>query len=70
VVVRHDGAEVAVHAEAAGRRQRVADPAHYHGTSGLARPAPRPEPAEPEPPPLPALLRPLTEYEQAIGGGW
>lgn len=68
VVVRHGGTEVAVHAEAAGRRQRVADPAHSHGTPGVARPAPRPEPPEPEPPP--ALLRPLAEYEQAIGGGW
>lgn len=75
VVIRHEGIEVAAHAEAVGRRQRVTDPAHYHGTPGLARPAPRPEAAEPEPPPpppppSPALLRPLSEYEQAIGGGW
>lgn len=80
VVIHHDGTEVASHAEAAGRRQRVIDPAHYHGTPGLARPAdakpelrcgeggpsPLPEPSTPPP----ALLRPLAEYEQAIGGGW
>ena len=68
VAIRHDGTEVAAHAETAGRRQRVIDPAHFHGMPGLARPAPRPA-APPEPLP-PALLRPLAEYEQAIGGGW
>jgi hypothetical protein len=30
VAIRHDGTEVAVHAEVAGRRQRVIDPAHLH----------------------------------------
>ncbi len=68
VAIRHDGIEVAAHAEAAGRRQRVIDPGHYHGTPGLARPAPPPELAEAMP--SPALLRPLADYEQAIGGGW
>jgi transposase len=68
VVVHHDGAEVASHAEAAGRRQRVIDPAHCHGMPGLARPVAAADPPEPMPPP--ALLRPLAEYEQAIGGGW
>jgi transposase len=66
VVIHHDGAEVASHAEAAGRRQRIIDPAHGHGMPGLARPIVQPEPSEPPP----ALLRPLAEYEQAAGGGW
>jgi hypothetical protein len=68
VAIRHDGMEVAAHAEVAGRRQRVIEPSHYHGTPGLARPAQVPEvPTATLPPPL---LRPLAEYEQAIGGGW
>jgi transposase len=65
VAIHHDGIEIAVHAEVAGRRQRVIDPAHLHGVASLARPLP---PAEPEA--APALLRPLAEYELAIGGGW
>jgi len=65
VTISHEGVEVAVHAELAGRRQRVIDPAHLHGAAGLARPIP---PAEPEP--APALLRPLAEYELAAGGSW
>ena len=71
IAIHHDGTEVAAHAEVAGRRQRVIDPAHLHGAAGLARPIPaEPEPAEPEPAPVPALLRPLAEYELAAGGGW
>jgi hypothetical protein len=68
VAIRHDGGEVASHAEAPGRHQRVADPAHGHGMPGLARPVRDAAPSEPMP--SPALLRPLAEYEQAIGGGW
>ena len=37
--IRHGGAEVAVHAETTGRRQRIVDPAYYHGVAGAARPA-------------------------------
>jgi transposase len=68
VGIHHDGLEVAVHAEVAGRRQRVIDPAHLHDAAGLARPVPAAAPAEPEV--APALLRPLAEYELAAGGGW
>ena len=75
VHVLHAGQEVALHGEAAGRRQRVVEPAHFHGVvgcrppmSGVANPAhPRPAPAIDA---LPALLRPLAEYEQLVGGGW
>jgi hypothetical protein len=68
VAIHHDGTEVAAHAEVAGRRQRVIDPAHLHDAAGPARPTPAAEPAEPEL--APALLRPLAEYELAIAGGW
>ncbi|HJZ31102.1 MAG TPA: IS21 family transposase [Hyphomicrobiaceae bacterium] len=67
ISIRYCGSEVAAHAETTGRHQRVIDPVHL---AGIARPrllAPAevaPTPAEPE------LLRPLGEYEQAIGGGW
>lgn len=72
VSIRHGGREVAAHDETSGRRQRVSDPIHL---AGIGRPQPA-EPAaaggEPEPPLAAAseLLRPLAEYEQAIGGGW
>jgi transposase len=64
VRVRHAGQEVALHPETTGRRQRVVDPAHFHGVAGAARPSAAAMPAEP------ALLRPLAEYELVAGGGW
>ena len=69
VRVSHAGEEVAVHAETAGRRQRIVDPTHFHGVAGAARPVSVVVPPVTAPPP-PALLRPLAEYEQAAGGGW
>ena len=70
VCIHHRGQQVAAHAESAGRRQRILDPAHFHGVAGAARPIslaqPEPSPAEPSP----ALLRPLAEYELAAGGSW
>jgi transposase len=65
VRISHDGREVAVHGETTGRRQRIVDPAHFHGVAGAARPLPLPEA-----PPAPALLRPLAEYEHLAGGGF
>ena len=66
----HHGAEVAAHPEAAGRRQRLIEPAHFQGVPGFRRlRGTGAEPmrhAEPEP----ALLRPLAEYERAVGGAW
>jgi transposase len=70
VSIQHGGAEVAVHPESAGRRQRRVEAAHFAGLSPAptpVRPADTPTPA---PPPVPDLLRPLQDYEQAIGGGW
>jgi hypothetical protein len=54
--------QVAVHAETTGRRQRILDPAHFHGVAGVARPACAVEPAVALP--EAALLRPLAEYER------
>src|SRR5436305_819898 len=52
VSIRHGGAEIAVHAETTGRRQRIIEPAHFHGVTGAARPVAAIEPvstAEPAP---------------------
>jgi hypothetical protein len=72
VSIRHDGREVAVHGESNGRRQRVSNPMHL---AGIGRPQPAETVAaggEPERPPaaVSELLRPLSEYEHAVGGGW
>lgn len=67
--IQHGGGDVAVHPECAGRRQRLIEPAHFSGMSsvaGLLRSAAPPR----EAPPPAALLRPLAEYEQLVGGGW
>jgi hypothetical protein len=67
--VRHAGREVAAHDERHGRRQRALDPAHFEGVAGFRSPLVLPVPAAAGPPP-PPLLRPLAEYEAAVGGGW
>ena len=71
--VLHAGREIALHAERSGRRQRVLDPSHFEGIAG-ARPARASAAAivaaaMPVAPPA-TLLRPLAEYEAAVGGGW
>ena len=71
VRIRHGVREVAVHKVAKGRRQRVIDRAHLDGVAGyngvVRKQAIEVPPASP---PLPALLRPLAEYEAAIGGSF
>jgi transposase len=67
VHIHHAGVEVAMHPETTGRRQRITDPAHFHGVAGLARPA---STAEPTATTAAELLRPLAEYERAVGGSW
>jgi transposase len=69
VHVSHAGQEVAVHAETTGRRQRIIDPTHFHGVAGVARPVSAVVPVATAAA-QPALLRPLVEYERAVGGGW
>lgn len=72
VRIRHGATEVAAHAQAEGRRQRVTDRAHLDGVAGrdgpVRRAAINTPPVEDEIPPPPALLRPLAEYEAAAGG--
>jgi hypothetical protein len=66
ISIHHAGREVAVHPECVGRRQRIVEPAHYAGLSQVS-PAARPASIVA---PTAALLRPLAEYEQLVGGGW
>jgi transposase len=71
VRVFHAGDEVAAHPEAAGRHHRLVEPAHFEGVPGFRRPVSEPGPVSaPMPEAEPELLRPLAEYEHAIGGGW
>jgi transposase len=70
--VLHAGREVAVHAELRGRHGRATDDAHLAGIAGTKT---RPirimtEPQATAAEAAPALLRPLAEYEAAIGGGF
>lgn len=75
VRVQYAGQEVACHAQNAGRRMSIIERSHLVGIVGihavgvsmLARPAA----AALAPPAPPAeLLRPLAEYEMALGGAW
>jgi hypothetical protein len=68
--VLHAGREIALHAERSGRRQRVLDPSHFEGIAGARRPTLAPAAEPPPGAPPAALLRPLAEYEAAVGGGW
>lgn len=73
VRIRHGAREVAVHKQAEGRRQRIIDRAHLDGVASGERAGCRGERVEtavPQPQPPPSLLRPLTEYEAAVGGNF
>jgi hypothetical protein len=68
--VRHAGREVALHNLRKGRRQRIVNPVHFDGVAGF-RAVSRHEPVMiGESAPAPLLLRPLSDYELAAGGGW
>jgi hypothetical protein len=67
VINRHAGQVVADHPQCAARRQRIVDRAHFVGVAG-AEGLVRADATIESPPP--ALLRPLAEYEAAVGGGW
>jgi hypothetical protein len=60
-----------MHVRRSGRRQRSIDPAHFAGVVGFGAPA-RTEAvaAVAAAASEPALLRPLSEYERLVGGGW
>lgn len=73
VRIRHGSREVAVHAQAQGRRQRVIDRAHLDGVAGrdgAVRQQVIERPPIDHPPSPPALLRPLAEYEAIAGGSF
>ena len=73
VRIRHGSREVAVHAQAQGRRQRVIDRDHLDGVAGrdgAVRQRVIEQPPIDHPPPPPALLRPLAEYEAIVGGSF
>jgi transposase len=68
--VRHAGREVAVHHLRKGRRQRIVDPLHFEGVAGFRTASRNGAVKIGEPAAAPLLLRPLSDYEQAAGGGW
>jgi transposase len=70
VRVRHGAAEVAVHDVIEGRRRRVVDPRHLQGLAGAGGPVQTAGEGPAGPPPGAELLRPLAEYEAAVGGGF
>lgn len=72
VRIHHGIHEVAVHPVCAGQRRRVIDPAHFEGLIGLkpSRAADLASSSTATPAPLPALLRPLGEYEAILGGSF
>ena len=71
VHIRHGVREVAVHKQAEGRRLRIVHSIHLEGVAGRDGAVCRPEiaPTVPGSSP-PSLLRPLAEYEAAIGGSF
>jgi hypothetical protein len=70
LTILHAGREVARHGELAGRRRSAIDRRHLLGVVGAA-PRPHETVQAPEPPGWsPELLRPLAEYEAAMGGAW
>ena len=64
VLISHGGQAVAEHAEGA-RRERVLDPAHFHGVAGFGGAVRATHATD-----APTLLRPLAEYEAIAGGRW
>jgi hypothetical protein len=73
VRIRHGVREVAVHRQSEGRRVRIVDPAHLDGVAGRDGAVRRAEIAVSSVPTSAApdsLLRPLADYEAAIGGSF
>jgi transposase len=71
VRVTHAGIEVALHRRSAGRRGRIVDRSHFDGVAGAAGRVIRQDAVVDDAPMvMPALLRPLAEYEAVAGGAW
>jgi transposase len=75
VRISHAGREVAAHAVLEGRRGRSTEPAHFEGVAGFGgraviREASTTAGGAPTAAEVPALLRPLAEYEAVVGGAW
>lgn len=69
--VLYGGREVAVHAELKGRHGRIVDDAHLEGVVGAPGfPVRAARGGDAASEPTPALLRPLSEYEAAVGGSF
>jgi hypothetical protein len=68
--ISHAGREVAVHHCQSGRFARVVDPVHFDGVVGSGAKARLTTHPACEPVGAGELLRPLLEYERAVGGRW
>ena len=69
--ISHGGREVAVHHRRSGRFERVVDAVHFDGVVGSGSKAPlMTASAACEAVGAGELLRPLLEYERAVGGRW
>ncbi len=69
--IAHGGRLVATHQERCGRHERAVNPVHFEGVAGFREKVRAPSPDLPAAAVAePALLRPLAEYEAAIGGAW
>ena len=68
--ISHAGREVALHHCQTGRFARVVDPVHFDGVVGSGAKARRTTDPVSEPIVASELLRPLLEYERAVGGRW
>ena len=70
VQISHAGTEVARHGQRRGRRERAVDAAHLRGIVADGTGAQQVDGAMAAVLPSADLLRPLAEYEQAVGGAW
>lgn len=71
VRITHAGVEVALHRRSAGRRGRLVDRTHFEGVAGAAgRVIRQGALVDDAAMAMPALLRPLAEYEAIAGGAW
>jgi transposase len=68
--ISHAGREVAVHHCQTGRFARIVDPVHFDGVVGCGSKARLTTGPACEPLGVGELLRPLLEYERAVGGRW